>query len=239
MKLEALVVGTGRCGTGYAAHLLTSMGFPCGHESIFTTKGLEEALKRINREIEPTISDTMVNRSENWVNVSNIVADSSYLSAPFLDEEVLKDTKIIHIIRHPLDVIGSFVLEGGYFSENPPEHSLEFQNFIKKYVPVVYDNNYNAFDRGAIFYIEWNKLIEKKLKNKNYLLHKIEDDPSAISFFLSAHDYNQNISKKINSWNHSNRLRIGLGEFREFQSEIIDFCEKHNYDYELVFKSFL
>lgn len=239
INIKALVVGTGRCGTGYAAHLLTSMGFPCGHESIFTNKGIEEAKKIIKGEINPTISQTMTERSDGWVDVLNITADSSYLSAPFLDEEILKETKVIHLIRHPLDVIGSFVLEGEYFGKKIPDHSVDFQNFIKKHLPIVYDNDYNAFDRGAIFYLEWNNLIKNKLKNKNYLTHKIEDDPKAISNFLGASNYNENISKKINSWNHSNRLRIGLEEFDKFRDEIVDFCEKYKYDYQLVFRSIL
>ena len=230
-NIKVLVTGTGRCGTGYSAHLLTSMNIPCGHESIFTTKGLEEAKKRIKGESEITISKCMVERSDFWVSPQNIVADSSYLSAPFLDDEILNITKIIHLIRHPLDVIGSFILEGNYFKNYWPDYTVEFQNFIKKHLPIVYENDYSPFDRGALFYIEWNNLIKQKLSDRDYLLHKIEDDPKSILLFLGKNQYNESISKKINSWNHSNRLRIGIYEFSKlFRDEIIEFCGENNYE---------
>ena len=31
--IELIVTGTGRCGTGFAAQWLTSIGIPCGHGS--------------------------------------------------------------------------------------------------------------------------------------------------------------------------------------------------------------
>lgn len=34
-RLSFLIIGTGRCGTGYAAGLVTACGFPTGHEEVF------------------------------------------------------------------------------------------------------------------------------------------------------------------------------------------------------------
>ncbi len=228
MNLEILVTGTGRCGTGYSACLLTSMGFPCGHESIFNIKGIQGARKILKGNEEPTISKIMAQTHN--VELKKIVADSSYMAAPYLDDKILERTKIIHIIRHPLFVIGSFVLEGGYFGDKWPGHSVAFQKFIKKHLPIVYNNNFNPFDRAALFYIEWSNIIKNKLKNKKYLFHKIEDDSIAIANFLGANKFDKKLNKNINSWNHSNRLRIGMKEFNVFDEEIVKFCEEYNYE---------
>jgi len=40
-KLDICVTGTGRCGTGYFSRLLSLVGWPCGHETIFSLGGLE------------------------------------------------------------------------------------------------------------------------------------------------------------------------------------------------------
>ena len=45
-KLDFLVTGTGRCGTVYMAELLTSLGIPCGHESLFQ---MPENSKEVNQ----------------------------------------------------------------------------------------------------------------------------------------------------------------------------------------------
>ena len=47
MNLKYLVTGTGRCGTVYMARILTSIGIPCGHETIFDYRGTRGARKRL------------------------------------------------------------------------------------------------------------------------------------------------------------------------------------------------
>ena len=44
--IEYLIIGTGRSGTGFMAHLLTNFGIRCGHESIFG-KSIDIDLKSI------------------------------------------------------------------------------------------------------------------------------------------------------------------------------------------------
>jgi tetratricopeptide (TPR) repeat protein len=84
-KIGILITGTGRCGTGYMSQLLTSAGFPCGHEDIFSltiNKG-----KLINNE-RP--------------------GESSWLAVPFLSSSCFDEATIVHAVRHPLDTIASF-----------------------------------------------------------------------------------------------------------------------------------
>lgn len=87
-----IVVGTGRCGTGFMAAMLTRAGIRCGHEEFFTSSGFE-----------PPYSD------------HSQCADSSWLAVPFLDD--FPDATVVLVHRHPVDVIASFL--GIRFFEEP------------------------------------------------------------------------------------------------------------------------
>ena len=205
-KLECLVVGTGRCGTAYMAQLLTSAGIPCGHESIFSNKGIIEIKNKLKNPDAIELSECSLMTENPWVDPKEIIADSSYLAAPYLKSNFLSNTKIIHVVRHPIDVISSFVLDGLYFESFIPEKSEPYQNFIKKHIPAVYNNNFDAINRAAIYYISWNKLIERNIKfYKNYFFHNIESNPSKLIKFLGKKQYDRSINKKINTWKKEQR----------------------------------
>lgn len=230
-KLEFLITGTGKCGTVYMANLLSQLEIPCGHEAIFTNKGLEEAKKRLS---DPTIirfSECTKNLPK-WTNEQNIVSDSSYMCAPFLDWDHLKDTKIIHIVRNPIEVISSFI-KGEYFNLKWPEITIPFQNFIKIHVPQVYENDLNNINRCALYYVEWNKMIEHKLLNKNYMIYKIENSLEQIYEFVNKIPQKEiNIDKKINSWKPTKKIQI-KELIPEIRKNIIDIFDKYDYNYKL------
>jgi len=77
--LKFLVTGTGRCGTGYIARLLTESGLLCTHEKVFGPRGIEKPSRKP-------------------------LGDSSWLAAPYLNNF---PGPIIHIVRHPLAVLNS------------------------------------------------------------------------------------------------------------------------------------
>src|SRR5438874_64358 len=110
-KLLYVVTGTGRSGTVYLANLLTRSGIPCGHESIFTPGGLDEALARVEGRSPIHVSAISVEACGPWLpDALSLVADSSYMAAPFLDHAVLAYAHVLHVVRHPMDVINSFVV---------------------------------------------------------------------------------------------------------------------------------
>lgn len=74
-----VIVGTGRCGTGYIASVLTACGIPCGHEAWFNPIG--------NR-------------------VRNLIGDSSWCALAALDDF---DGQVFHQTRHPLAVVTSLI----------------------------------------------------------------------------------------------------------------------------------
>lgn len=183
--LKYLVVGTGRCGTVYFAKLLTSLGIPCGHESIFDWRGIDGALKRLNHEEPKVLSEiSQYNcNSPNWINPETIVAESSYMSAPFLKHEIFQETMIVHVVRNPIAVVNSFCNYLDYFKdpENPKE---EWENFIYNQIPELKDKSLAIYDRACLYYIKWNQMIENNLMHRGYCFHRIEDDISNVLDFL-------------------------------------------------------
>ncbi|MFA5822179.1 MAG: tetratricopeptide repeat protein [Thermodesulfovibrionales bacterium] len=85
-SINILVTGTGRCGTGYMAKLLTSAGFPCGHEEIFSFLVNTEKLLH-----------------------NQPICESSWLAVPFLSSPQLCETTLIHAVRNPLRTVQSLI----------------------------------------------------------------------------------------------------------------------------------
>jgi len=204
MELKYLVTGTGRCGTVFLARFLTSIGITCGHESVFSYEGLDNALQVLSGLKKPVLSkiSTTCFKNNKWMpevqwidNVENIVAESSYMSAPFLNHEKLKDTKIIHLVRNPIKVVESFC-NINYFCDKKPNN--EWEEFIYSHAPEL-TNDLNQIDRCCLYYIIWNNKIEK---NKINLFFKLEEKIDKLFNFLNIKNNNNYFSEKINGiWN--------------------------------------
>lgn len=229
INLKYIVTGTGRCGTVFLANLLTSLGLPCLHEAIFTTEGLEKAKKIINGQEE--IKTSLI--SENCIlSKSNkeVVADSSYMAAPFL-AELDSDIKVIHLIRNPIKVVRSFTGDRfDYFKEKEPSkdlHKCKFEKFIYYYLPEL-RQEMSQTERAFLYYIRWNKLIEKS--NRVNYRHKIEDKNTKLKIFL-------NIQKKESHEKIDNSMSQGFKDIKllniskEIRKEL--FCMANEYEYKL------
>jgi hypothetical protein len=141
-----LVTGTGRCGTGYVAQLLTRLGLPTGHEQVYNPHSLSTGEFRWG-----------VERGE-----------ASWLAAPFLAHF---QGDAVHLVRHPLDVIGSFA-GIGFFARRPGDPAYEYTRwaFAGAGLEPPPDDD-DALDparrerlavaRAAAHYVRWNRLIER------------------------------------------------------------------------------
>jgi hypothetical protein len=178
MDLKYLVTGCGRSGTVYMAKLLTSLGVPCGHETIFDFDGIERALERIAGSIPLKLSETSLRAKEDWVDVNTIVADASYMAAPYLD--FFPDATIIHVVRHPVKVINSFCNYIHYFQNtepNPsdPHYIYNYECFIHNHLGDL--KSYpTPYERACYYYVAWNEMVEKHQR----LFHRVEDDPTRL-----------------------------------------------------------
>ena len=231
-KLRYLVTGTGRCGTVYMARFLSNLGIPCGHEAIFDWRGYRWAEKRLNGEAPIECSSasaiSLINGKwvpePSWVDPSQIVAESSYLAAPFLQDPLLQGVPVIHVARHPVKVINSFCNYLGYFQSNQGTNSYE--QIIYRWLPEL-KQQMSPYDRAALFYVRWNDLIDS---HRPDFFHRIEDDVSPLLSFLGKEGCRYYDNKKINS-----QAKAGSRfSFHDIESsEIADLirakCKQYNY----------
>jgi len=97
-KLKYLIIGTGRCGTGYFQKSFNNSGLNCGHENIFNSNDDDK-------------------NCQQYLKNQIFVAESSWAAAPYIDEPWFsEEIKIIHLIRNPVDVVRSFY-ELSFFSK--------------------------------------------------------------------------------------------------------------------------
>lgn len=189
-KLDYVVTGTGRCGTVYMAKLLTASGIPCGHETIFGHQGLDQAKERCatNCPLELSLVSTHALsengcfiRQPDWLkDVDSIVADSSYMAAPFLQDDLLANTKTIHVVRNPSEVVDSFVNHIKYFQKNEAQN--DYEQLIYRQLPEL-TRSMSPYGRAALYCVLWNQMIEK---SQPECLHRVEDNESLLENFLGV-----------------------------------------------------
>lgn len=80
MTLDAVILSTGRAGSGYIARLLTAAGVPCGHEAVYTPRAVLPAERPV---------------------------ESSWLALPHVEAGF--DGAVFHQVRHPLAVVSSLL----------------------------------------------------------------------------------------------------------------------------------
>lgn len=226
MSIKYIVTGTGRCGTMFMSKYLTSAGIECGHEKIFTNSGIASAIKNLYK--------------------SNLDADASYMAAPFLDYTLFKKAKIIHLVRDPIKVINSFVSGYKYFLssilncnksygiwtyEYPPgaDPDFKFMTFIYSYVPSLANPNLSPVERAALYYIEWNKIIENKCKKMEYLLFPIESNLEALNDFVGIKDSEKLFKDHANVCEYKSEYTLSNIKSKYIKNELIAIGTKYGY----------
>jgi len=232
-KLKVLVVGTGRCGTLYMAKLLTQMGVPCAHESLFNWEGMKRTACIITGELETTYSDV----SKKWnhhIGAGQAVAESSYMAVPFLNHPICKNIPVIHLVRDPIKVINSFIHYVEYFSSNKPRN--RYEKFIYQYLDPQEMKHLLPHERAAHFYIIWNKMIQKCIcGNRRYLLCPIEYcDILKVAAFVGSNLTDVYVDTKTNSWQNykSQTRKITWQDFQDsvVKDELIRLAEFYDYE---------
>lgn len=163
--MKYLITGTGRCGTGYIAQVLCSVGIKCTHEQVFNIKGINFA--------EKCITERRNNPQWGWV------GESSWLAVPYLQEPLLKNTLIIHLIRHPKDAIDSFL--SMRFWTHPAY--TEVAAWATQWLPGL-NNCETPEEKSAYFYVKWNQMIEPYAA----IRHRVEDPVEQLLDYLGI-DY--------------------------------------------------
>ncbi len=129
---RVVVTGTGRCGTGYLAALLSALGVDTGHEMVFGP------------------------RSVGW---GNRRGETSWMALPKLETirelgDDVPQPHVAHLIRNPLHVVRS-LMGIGFFDDDPnPGHRPYL-----KYLPDV--DGDTPLERACRFVVEWNERCEQ------------------------------------------------------------------------------
>jgi hypothetical protein len=230
-KLKYIVTGTGRSGSVYLAKLLTSLGIPCGHECCFDWRGWDLAQKRLNGLESFEISHVSLTNSKNqsipkWVDEDQIIADSSYMAAPFLNK--LENVKIIHIVRNPIKVVHSFVNDFYYFKEKYP--SNKYEEFIYEHRPEL-TQIMSQEERAIQYYISWNRMIEKQLEGRNYLFFRVEDSIDPILDFLEVEKPKKYFNDRRANTRQKPKKRFSLNEMpnNQLKEEFIEMGKRYGY----------
>jgi hypothetical protein len=242
MQLEYLITGTGRCGTVYCAKYLTAAGIPCGHEAVFGPNGLGVALKRLDG-VEPIVLSEAsqmrihpngnITRLSAYVDPEQIRADSSYLAAPFLDHERLKDTRVVHVVRNPVSVIQSFCYYLNYFQSHMPSPTNEitrrYESFIYTALPELMNSWLAPVERCALYYVRWNRLIQEKLSGRPHLFLNIEDASVKLGEYIGRPA--PDVSKDENTFFKANAKPFSLADIpsKYVQSEVVVYAKELGY----------
>lgn len=231
MTLKYLVTGTGRCGTVFMARFLTSVGLPCGHESFFDWCGIHIARKRLSGEHKPNLSHASTRndgdpQASQWLSKdAELVAESSYLAAPYLKDEALTGVPVIHVVRHPVSVVNSFCNFIEYFAQADTTDS--YQRSIYSHVPAL-KQEMPRFDRASLFYVEWNEMIERA---DPAFFHRIEDSKQGLADFLGvslegAYAYNR--ANTYARWTDT-PFDVTKIESDEIRRRFIDIARRYGY----------
>lgn len=241
-KLKYLVTGTGRCGTVFCARLLTSLGIPCGHECCFDWRGLDYAKVKLEgyKPLETSEISKIEWKNNNfhsipsWLDESAIEAESSYMAAPFLDDDCLKDTKIIHVIRNPIKVLNSFTRYLDYFENNTPSTLTvrrRYESFIFYHLHELYQD-ITQDERAALYIARWNKMIEDKIKDKDHIVYRVEDPLDKLFEFLKVEPKEYFQDNEVNTLIKPglDRFHLSLLKPSSIKDEFIAHCRKYNYN---------
>jgi hypothetical protein len=152
------------------------------------------------------------------------------MAAPFLDDIRVE---VIHVVRNPFDVVGSLV--GRFFNlftENHPVDlefnplHFQYEKFIYKNLPEL-TNEETQLDRGCLYYIRWNQMIESS--NRVSLFHRIEDPADKIKNFFHFQGLHYNNSKCNTTNQFSLKWTISQIKNPKIKKEMIDVIRKYGY----------
>ena len=232
MKLKLLVTGTGRCGTVYMARWLTTLGMPCGHESIYDFQGQKIAKRRLSGDAKITLSFCSTSKMMehgDWESIpewlsdtSQIVADSSYMAAPFLKSV---DCPVLHVVRNPVKVVNSFVNHIDYFKSNEPTN--QYEQFIYKYLPELC-KVMPQYDRAVLFYVLWNKMIERHADFR----WPVEGDPDLVMQWLGVQgDVFED--RAVNTFSArqsgSRQFHVSMIKDQDILEQLLEMSERYGY----------
>lgn len=207
-----LVTGTGRCGTGFTAHVLNSVrkGM-CSHEGVFTLKGWQHALELLEKR----------RAYPNW----KLQADSSWLAVPYLQRPELFNMTAVHLVRHPKNTIESIVKEMRWAMTLP---RAPFMEYGEEHFPEIKQHEDDIVNHAAAWYITFNREAECR----GDIRHKVEDGPQVMLDRLGIdYDGKELFSKTdYNTRSWIEHTEVGLEDISEQLKEpLLEMAKRYGY----------
>ena len=202
--LEYIVSGTGRCGTKYMSRVLTACGIICGHEKVFSFRGIIQYNKMME-----IIKNKFNIKQYHEEYPEKLLADSSFLTVPFLDE---LSCKVIHLIRHPCDFVRSTICR-----PLDEEDTFLINHF---FLPEIY-NYENNIDRSFYYWFAWNKMVTKK-----DFLQKIEDPLDGLFSFLKKSPV---VVKREKSLTTGDLITVDMIKNQDLKKNVIELAKLYDY----------
>ena len=233
MKLNYIITGTGRSGTVFMARFLTSIGIACTHEAVFTLDGLVYAKEIMSGSREPVLS--WVSRSkfdkgvsfetECWLDDFGAVeAESSYMAAPYLDIDEIRDASVIHVVRNPIKVVNSFCHYLNYFVSSNTVNGYE--EFVYTHLPEL-KKDMTQYDRTCLYWVLWNEMVER---HRPDYFFRVEDDVADLMNWLgkTGDHFSDNT---INSYKRPTQGRFDIGgiKSKEISDRFVNLGKKYGY----------
>ena len=200
------IVGTGRCGTGFMADLLTEAGLCFSHEGYYTADGPK-----------------LRNRNRSY----RAVGDVSWLAVPYLPRS---GVTVLHQVRHPLSVIQSFY-NIGFFDPRFEWKHKPYVLFAKRH----FKFSAEPLRSALRWYLEWNSHCEA-LSNYRFRVEDAHDRLSEIGTRLGANITltNSTVSTTRNSRSRVVSAAVtdiadALSIFPEYPA-LVDMASRYGYD---------
>lgn len=218
------------------ANLMTSMGFPCTHEAVFTPKGLSYAREVL--EGSRPAENSVISEGKRCIpeEGAEFVAESSYMSAPFLADF---NCKVIHVVRNPFSVVASLIGDGfRQFTRNEPTYldddprHLEYEQFIYDHLPSMRKES-TQLDRACLFYVSWNRMIEES--GRVSLFHRIEDDVEKVKEFLGFKGEYHYDNRKCNSVKERREWKVSEISNPKVRDSLLEMASRYGYNMKKIF----
>lgn len=198
-----VITGTGRCGTAYMSTVLQTCRIHCGFEEKYTPDGYQP---------NPFVR-----------------GESSWMAVPHLDRFT---GYVLHVVRHPLDVINSFL--GIKFFEDPDAHG-KYADYSQTHAPEVWEHE-TPVERAMAWYVEWNKRIEGYAHKRVRVEDLTGDDLYDVVRYAGAHhapwelqDFVDQVPTHINS---RERAQLTWGDLPagDLKTELEVLGKEYGYD---------
>lgn len=204
--LKYIITGTGRCGTKFASKAFTSAGIPCGHEQVFRFRRMRRPAR-------------------------HLVAESSWAALAYLDSRWAREAILVHLVRHPLKVIGSWLGSDGLIHADVSERPglRRWNVFAARLLPDLYEFD-NLQEMGAYRWVRWNSLLEEHTARRESRFCRVEDGLAATIASLGERGVPTYGDTRCNTLPHPELLLADIPSGR-WRDEMVAMGERYGYEF--------